>query len=178
MRVLVLAPHPFFQSRGTPIAVKALVDALSAAHHKVDVLTFHEGENVEIPDGRVIRIRDVPLVKGVRPGFSIKKVICDIFLYLHARRLLKQENYDLIHAVEESAFLALALKREFGIPYLYDMDSSLAQQMIERFAWLSPTRRLLEWFEAQLVRGSSAVVAVCRSLDRSPTVASRDRSNI
>jgi len=29
MRVLVLAPHPYYQERGTPIAVDLLVRALS-----------------------------------------------------------------------------------------------------------------------------------------------------
>ena len=42
--VLVFAPQPFFQERGTPIAVRLLVEELADAGYTVDLLTFHEGE--------------------------------------------------------------------------------------------------------------------------------------
>ena len=45
MRILLLAPHPFFQQRGTPIAEKMLLQVLTAAGHEVEVLTFPEGED-------------------------------------------------------------------------------------------------------------------------------------
>ena len=48
VRILVLAPHPFFQARGTPLAVRTVLEFLSARGHQIDVLTFHEGEEVEI----------------------------------------------------------------------------------------------------------------------------------
>ena len=60
---------------------------------------------------------------------------------------VRANRYDVIHAVEESAFIALVIKKVFGIPYLYDMDSSLAQQMIEKFDWLGRVRKPLEWLE-------------------------------
>ena len=47
MRILLLAPHPFFQQRGTPIAEKMLLQVLVAAGHEVEVLTFPEGEDPE-----------------------------------------------------------------------------------------------------------------------------------
>ncbi|MBA3759726.1 MAG: glycosyl transferase family 1, partial [Gemmatimonadales bacterium] len=53
MRILVLAPHPFFQARGTPLAVKTVLEFLSARGHQIDVLTFHEGEDVEIANCRI-----------------------------------------------------------------------------------------------------------------------------
>jgi hypothetical protein len=49
VKILVLAPHPFFQARGTPLAVRRVLEFLSSRGHQIDLLTFHEGENVEIP---------------------------------------------------------------------------------------------------------------------------------
>jgi len=46
MRILFLAPHPFYQDRGTPIAVNLMLQALSERGEEVDVLTYHEGRNV------------------------------------------------------------------------------------------------------------------------------------
>ena len=51
MRILVLAPHPFFQARGTPLAVRSVLEFLSARGHAVDVLTFAEGEDVTVSLG-------------------------------------------------------------------------------------------------------------------------------
>lgn len=43
MRILLVAPHPFFTPRGTPMTVKLVCEALSGLGHTVDVLTYHEG---------------------------------------------------------------------------------------------------------------------------------------
>jgi len=61
--------------------------------------------------------------------------------------------------------MALLARRLFGVPYVYDMDSLLAQQMIDKFPPLGRVRRGLEWFERRAVRGSSGVLAVCRSIE-------------
>ncbi len=164
MRILLLAPHPFYQERGTPIAERALLAELAAAGHEVEVLTFPEGTDPEIPGCRVRRLPALPGLSGVRPGFSAKKLWGDAVLFAALSKLVRRGRYDVVHAVEESAFLALAVRRLFGVPYVYDMDSSLADQMIERFPWLGSVRRLLDACERRAVRGSAGVLAVCRSL--------------
>jgi glycosyltransferase involved in cell wall biosynthesis len=161
MRILLLAPHPFFQPRGTPIAEKMLLTTLTAHGHEIDVLTFHEGEDLDIPGCRIHRTLKLP-VEGVRPGFSAKKLVCDAAMLWKTLRMVRRERYDLVHAVEESAFMALLARWLFGVPYVYDMDSGLAQQMAERFPRL---RRLFEGFEKRAVRGSVGTLAVCGSLE-------------
>jgi glycosyltransferase involved in cell wall biosynthesis len=165
MRILVLAPHPFFQDRGTPIAVKLLVRVLAGAGHTVDILTFHEGEDVEIPGARVQRIPALPGVRNIRPGFSVKKLACDFILAMEGLSLLRQRRHDLVHAVEESAFIAAVAKKLFRVPFLYDMDSSLPKQMMDKYAWLRSVRRILFAAERFAVRESLGVVAVCRALE-------------
>lgn len=61
--------------------------------------------------------------------------------------------------------MALAAKALFGVPYVYDMDSGLAQQMVDKLPPLARVRPLLAWCERRAVRGSVAVLAVCRSLE-------------
>ena len=73
MRVLVVAPQPFDQERGTPIATRLLLEALQAAGHSVDVLTYHVGEDPKLAGVRVYRapavpfVRDVPIVPETKP---------------------------------------------------------------------------------------------------------------
>ena len=82
-----------------------------------------------------------------------------------ALRRIRRRRYDLVHAVEESAFMALLAKRLFGVPYVYDMDSGLAQQMVDRFPALARVRGLLDFCERRAVRGSAGTLAVCGSLE-------------
>jgi len=165
MRILLLAPHPFFQHRGTPIAEKALLEFLSIEGHEVDVLTYHEGEDVRLPRCRIHRIPSVPGVRHLRPGFSIKKVLCDLLLLGSAVRLMRKGRYDLVHAVEESALIAAVLEPIFGIPYIYDMDSSLAEQMMERYPALRVLAPAFGLAERLAIRRSHGVLAVCRSIE-------------
>jgi glycosyltransferase involved in cell wall biosynthesis len=164
MNLLLLAPHPFYQERGTPIAVNLLLASLARRGHRVDVLTYHEGAEVAHPGVAIHRIAAPPLVRGVPPGPSWKKIVCDVWLHRAALRLARAKRYDLVHAVEESAFTALALRRRFGLPYLYDMDSSLPRQIAEKFpaarAVLGPLRAL----ERRALRGAAGVVVMCDDL--------------
>ncbi len=165
MRILLLAPHPFFQQRGTPIAERMLLQVLAAAGHEVEVLTFPEGDDPGVPGCRVHRAAAPAWARGVRPGFSPKKLVCDAGMLWKALCLIRRRRYDVVHAVEESAFMALLGKWLFGVPYIYDMDSGLAQQMVDRFPALGRVRGLLDFFERRAVRGSCGTLAVCGSLE-------------
>ncbi len=165
MRILLLAPHPFFQPRGTPIAERMLLEVLAAEGHAVEVLTFPEGEDPGIPGCRVHRSWAPAWARGVKPGFSTKKLVCDAGMLWQALRLIRRRRYDLVHAVEESAFMALLARGLSGVPYVYDMDSGLAQQMVDRFPALGRARGLLDFFERRAVRGAAGTLAVCGSLE-------------
>jgi glycosyltransferase involved in cell wall biosynthesis len=165
MRILLLAPHPFFTERGTPIAEKALLRVLTTAGHEVDVLTFPEGEDPDLSNCRVHRVSAPAWVRGVRPGFSLKKLACDAFMLGRMLKMVRRGRYDLVHAVEESVFMALLVKWIFGVPYVYDMDSGLAQQMVDRFPVLNPVRFLLNACERLAVRASCGILAGCRALE-------------
>ncbi len=101
----------------------------------------------------------------MRPGFSLKKLVLDAAMLGRLLSLLRRGRFDVVHAVEESAFLALLGKRLCGVPYVYDMDSGLAQQMVDRFPVLGLVRPLLDACERAAVRGSCGTLAVCRSLE-------------
>lgn len=164
MKILLLAPQPFFQARGTPIAVRLVLEFLSSRGHRVDVLTYHEGSDVDIPNCRIVRIPRLPGVRNIRPGFSLKKVLCDGVMFFSCARMMRRTRYDLVHAVEESAFIAAALQPFTGVPYVYDMDSSLAEQLLDAFPALKLVSPLLRRCEAVAVRRSAGVLTVCAAL--------------
>ena len=165
MKILVLAPHPFFQNRGTPIAVKMLLDTLAKAGHQLSVITYPEGEDVELPSCTIMRLPQLSWVTGVKPGFSWKKLVYDGCMYTAMARLLKKERFDCIHAVEESAFLAAHFGKKYNIPFVYDMDSSLSHQMGEKFRFLKPVLPLFRYMEKKVVRAAAGVIPVCKAIE-------------
>jgi glycosyltransferase involved in cell wall biosynthesis len=164
MKILFLAPQPFFQERGTPIAIDLMLSSLSHRGDEVDVLTYHLGENRSYPGIRIFRISPPFAPRDIRPGFSFRKVYCDLFLLRRGIAMMRAGHYDLIHAVEEGVFLAMMLGSVFRVPYVYDMDSSLVTQLLDRFRWMRVLRRPLRFLEALALRRAVAVVPMCESL--------------
>ncbi|MGB7086881.1 MAG: glycosyltransferase [Phormidesmis sp.] len=164
MNILMLAPHPFYQPRGTPIAADLVLRVLSERGEYVDLITFPEGSDVHYPHVKIYRTPAHKIVQDIRPGFSLKKIICDVFLLMQAIKLVRTKQYDLIHAGEEAVFIALLLKKLFGIPYVYDMDSSLVQQLIDKSPKLKIFEKVLQAFEGLAVKNSRAVIPVCQAL--------------
>lgn len=164
MKILMLAPHPFYQARGTPIAADLVLKVLSQRGEQVDVIAFPEGSDVQYDNVTIYRTPAFRLVKNIRPGFSWKKVVCDLFLLFQAIKLAKSNRYDLIHAGEEAVFIALLIKKLFGIPYVYDMDSSLVQQLLDKYPRLIFLKSVLQPCEGFAIHNAKAVIAVCQAL--------------
>jgi hypothetical protein len=55
MRALVIAPQPFFSARGTPFSVYYRTLLMSELGVSIDLLTYGQGQEVELPGVRVIR---------------------------------------------------------------------------------------------------------------------------
>jgi glycosyltransferase involved in cell wall biosynthesis len=164
VKILLLAPQPFFLDRGTPIAVRAVAQSLAAAGHAVDLLTFHGGRDEAMPGVRHIRAARPPMVRDVPVGLSWQKLLCSLALFATAIRLLRQERHDCIHAVEDSVFLALALRLMRRTRLVYDMDSIMSDQIIEKWPALRPLGRAMRALERVAMRGSDLILSVCPAL--------------
>jgi hypothetical protein len=130
MNILMIAPEPFFESRGTPISVYQRLCALSTLGHKVDLLTYHIGLDLDIPDVRIFRVPSIPFIREIKIGPSWPKLFLDIILFFKAIIMLSKSEYDVIHSHEEAAFFSAVLARVFRVRHLYDMHSSLPRQLV------------------------------------------------
>lgn len=165
MKILVLAPHPFFQERGTPIDVNLVLKVLT--HRKdtfVDLLVYNEGTAVSLPNFKLNRIKNLSILQDIRPGFSLRKVIADILMFFKAWSMVKENKYDFIHAGEETVFFAMLFKKLYKIPYAYDLDSSIAQQMVEKKPYLKIISPFLNWCESKAIQNSLINFPVCNGL--------------
>ena len=164
MKILVLAPHPFYQERGTPIAVDLLLKTLSDRGDEVDLLTFHEGRDRSYPGLKIRRIKPWFPVQKIKPGFSLKKLVCDVHLFARFLHLMTTQKYDIVHAVEEAAFMALLACPLRKVPYIYDMDSSMTTQLIDKMKPLKKLEALLRLLEGLPMRFARIVMPMCDAL--------------
>ncbi len=164
MKILFLSPQPFFEVRGTPINVKLLVTALGEMGRKVDLLTYPHGDTPKIPGVTIRRIPGAFLPKAPI-GPSKIKVVYDAIMLFHALHLAFWNKYDVVHAVEESVFIAWIIKKMFGIPYVFDMDSHMSDQLrYSKFISDGKIVRFIEKIENGAMRGAAKIITVCQYL--------------
>lgn len=166
-RVLVVAPQPFYEDRGTPIAVLQLVEALADFGYETDVLTYPVGQDIDVPGVRVIRVGNPFRIRSVPIGLSLRKVVLDLSMIPPLRRLLRERRYYCVHAVEEAAFAAAVLARRVGVPVVYDMQSSLPEQLGGLAAFRPrPIQAMLRACERWLIRRVDLVISSKGLADR------------
>jgi len=161
----MVAPQPFFRARGTPFSVLHRIRALCSAGHNVDLVTYPFGEDVAIDGLTIVRAGKPPLLKDVKIGPSIAKLILDIPVYFKTRSLLKNNRYDLLHSHEEAAFFCVRLSKKFGLPHIYDMHSSLPQQLNTFGSYnLAPIRSFFKYLEDRVLSSCDGVITICQDL--------------
>jgi glycosyltransferase involved in cell wall biosynthesis len=161
----MIAPEPFFEPRGTPFSEFHRIRALTDLGHQVDLVTYPFGYEVTMSGLRVFRSVRPPLVYGVKIGPSLAKLPLDAFLALSALRRALTSHYDVIHSHEEGGLIGIVLAALLRVPHLYDMHSSLPQQL-SNFAF-SRSRLIRGAFlaiERLMIRGSRVVIVICPAL--------------
>jgi glycosyltransferase involved in cell wall biosynthesis len=164
-KLLVVAPHPFFMPRGTPFSVYYRTLVVAEQGVPIDVLTYHPGQDVEIPGVRIVRIPRIRWLEPVPIGPSWKKLFLDVFMILWTIGMLAKHRYPVVHAHEEAVFWCRFLKPLFRFRLIYDMHSSLPQQL-ENFRF-TKSRLLIGTFKAledSCLEAADAVITICPDL--------------
>jgi len=166
----MLAPEPFFEPRGTPFSEFHRIKALGELGHHVDLVTYPIGRDVDLPNLRIFRSPRPPFVTRVKIGPSAAKVVLDaLMLFTIARRALAG-GYDAIHSHEEMGLVGVWLAKLMRIPHLYDMHSSLPQQLSNfKFSGSQVLRAVFDAAETRMVGGSDVVITICQELQDTVT---------
>ncbi|MBN2207666.1 MAG: glycosyltransferase family 4 protein [Candidatus Aminicenantes bacterium] len=161
----MLAPEPFFQPRGTPISVYFRVRALADLGHQVDLVTYPLGTDAPLPNLRVFRVPNVLGLKSIKIGPSTAKLPLDALLFLRAAWRVAVRRYDILFTHEEAALFGAILGRLARVPHVYDMHSSLPQQLANfDFSRSTLLRGLFVAMEDFYLKRSRAVIVICRDL--------------
>lgn len=182
MKVLMIAPEPFFEPRGTPFSEFYRIRALCQMGHQVDLVTYPIGENKEIEGLTIYRSFRPPFVKGVKTGPSKSKILLDFFLFFKGlwKALGGRGKYDVIHTHEEACLMGAFYNKLTKIPHLYDMHSSLVQQMTNfQFTKSKLIVGFFKWMERTALRNATSTIVICPSLyEYASTITDKERLTV
>jgi glycosyltransferase involved in cell wall biosynthesis len=129
MRVLMVAPTPFFGDRGCHIRILEEVRALRGLGVETLVATYSVGrDHPEVPTVRTPRL---PWVRTLPVGFSPHRPYLDALLFGTALRAARRFRPTLLHGhLHEGAAIASVVGRLVGRPAVADLQGSVAGEMI------------------------------------------------
>jgi len=165
MKILMIAPEPFFEPRGTPFSEYFRIKALSDLGHQVDLVTYPIGEEKNIEGLKIFRSWKPFFIKSVKTGPSFNKLILDFFLFFKVIGRLISSKYHLIHTHEEANIMGVIFNKITKIPHLYDMHSSLVQQMSNfQFTKSKFVVGFFKFIEKITLKNAKSIIVICKAL--------------
>src|SRR5262245_10670725 len=129
MRVLMVAPTPFFGDRGCHIRILEEARALRALGVETLVATYPVGR--DHPEVRTVRSPRVPWVRTLPVGFSPHRPYLDTMLLGTTLRAARRFRPDILHGhLHEGAAIASIIGRLVGRPAVADLQGSVIGEMI------------------------------------------------
>jgi len=131
LKILMLAPTPFFSDRGCHIRILNSYLRLKREGNQITILTYPIGRDIlNIKTKRTINL---PGYKKTEPGFSPYRPFLDFLLMIKSIREMKNKEYDLIYAhLHEGALIGIILKKLFNkkaIKIIFDSQGSLVGEL-------------------------------------------------
>jgi len=108
-----------------------MAEGLARRGHEVHVVTYHIGDDPGEVPFEIHRIARVPTYRRLSPGPTYQKLfILDALLAVKLRKILWQEDIDVIHAHHYEGFLASRIaNRGIGLPIIFDSHAFLETEL-------------------------------------------------
>ncbi|HEX9022530.1 MAG TPA: glycosyltransferase family 4 protein [Geobacteraceae bacterium] len=130
LKILMIAPTPFFADRGCHVRIYEEARALMNLGHDVRIVTYHLGR--DMPGIAALRTPFFPWYRKLSAGPSWHKPYIDIFLFFRALAAGRRFHPHIIHAhLHEGAFIGLLLKKLLRAQLVFDCQGSLTAEMID-----------------------------------------------
>lgn len=138
MRILVVAPTPFFSDRGTHIRILEEALALEKRGHNLTIATYHIGRDIDPRIKTKIDIRRIRRLlfwyKKLEAGPDWQKIILDFMLLRKVFYLARTQKPDIIHAhLHEGVLIGYLVQKLLfwkKIKMVCDFHGSLTREMV------------------------------------------------
>ena len=159
LRILMLAPTPYFADRGCHVRIFEEARTLIRQGCDVRILTYHIGRDMDgIPTER---IPNIPWYRRLSAGPSWQKPLLDILLLFKVLSVARSFRPRILHAhLHEGACIALLLRPLLGIPLVMDFQGSLTTECRDHgfFRAGSLLERLFAVVERTVNRYADAII--------------------
>jgi len=130
LKVLMIAPTPFFADRGCHVKILEEIKTLSKRNIKITLVTYHIGRDIEGID--TYRIINIPWYKKLDAGPSIHKYYLDLLLAAKALKVALKTKPDIIHAhLHEGVFVGRIVQFFTRKPLVADYQGSMIGEMLD-----------------------------------------------
>lgn len=175
MKILVIAPTPFFSDRGTHIRILEEALALERLGHEVKIVTYHVGSDIPGKAGSGIDVRRIRRLlfwyKKLEAGPDWQKIFLDVMLIRKTFFLTRTWKPDILHGhLHEGALIGWVVRKLFfwrKLALVVDFHGSLTREMVShaylRGGWL---RSIFKWAETFIDNlGDAAVTSSWENTD-------------
>jgi len=130
LKILMIAPTPFFADRGCHVKILEELKSLSKRDIKIILATYHIGRDIGGFDIR--RIMNIPWYKKLDAGPSIHKYYLDIILAIKSLFIAIRFRPDILHAhMHEGVFVAKIVRLFIRRPIVADYQGSMVAEMLD-----------------------------------------------
>lgn len=128
MKILMIAPTPFFSDRGCHVRIYEEAKNLISLGNSVTICTYHLDK--DIPGIDIRRIINIPWYKKTSAGPSIHKIYLDFLLLIKSIFVTYQTKPDVIHAhLNEGALIGKICSLLFRIPMIFDVQGEFSGEV-------------------------------------------------
>lgn len=167
MKILVIAPTPFFVSRGTPIRILEEALALERRGHDITIATYHIGSEIPEKVGTRIDVRRIRRwlfwYKKTEAGANWQKILLDIMLIRKVLSLAIKKRPDVLYAhIHEGALFGWLVQKLLfwrRMILVCDFHGGLTSEMASHgYLRNSIVFYLFRWMETWINRRGDIVV--------------------
>lgn len=138
MRILVVAPTPFFSDRGTHIRILEEALALEKLGNEITIATYHIGKDIDKHIDTKIDVRRIRRLlfwyKKLEAGPDWQKILLNIMLIRKAFNLARTQRPDIIHGhLHEGALIGWIVQKALfwrKMKLVVDFHGSLTREMV------------------------------------------------
>jgi len=168
LRILMVAPTPFFADRGCHVRILEEARTLQSLGHDVEIVTYHLGRDITgIPVHRTV---PVPWYRKLEAGPSWHKIYLDILLMCKVIAVAARFRPHILHAhLHEGALIGSIARLTHHLPLVFDYQGSLTEECIDHgfFAKTSLLARVFATIEYFINNCADAIITSSRlSSDR------------
>ena len=151
LRIVMIAPTPFFADRGCHIRILGEAKALIDLGHKLILCTYFLGRDIDgIP---IVRTLSVPWYNKLSAGPSWHKFYIDLLLLWRVVAVCRTFRPDVIHAhLHEGVVIGKIASRLFRIPLVADLQGSLTDELLAHkfIPNVASVVKLVHWIEKKI----------------------------